>query len=101
MLVRLLQDQPSCLATDLPMVLAAMAYGRSELMWYFRHVNEPLQAAPAGKLPLGGLGQQSETKVLVPEDPAAMQLLSALVTVEDALVSGVQNGSSSGMACFV
>jgi hypothetical protein len=71
------------------MVLAATAYGRSELIWYFRHVNELLQTGPAGKLALGALGQQPESKVLVPEDPAVMQLLSALVTVEDSLVSAI------------
>lgn len=49
-----LQEQPQRLAQDLWMVLALLAYARSELLWYFAHVGEVLPAPLPGlsKLPL-------------------------------------------------
>lgn len=74
---RVLQDLLACLEDDasllpeaLPMALAAQAYAKSELLWYFRHVAEKLPGASAA----AGSGASKLGLPLLAEKPSAPQL---------------------------
>jgi hypothetical protein len=87
-----LQDDASLLPEALPMALAAQAYAKSELLWYFRHVAEKLPGAPAA----AGSGGSKLALPLLSEKPSGPQpsedahvvtLVAATTAVYDLLVS--------------
>jgi hypothetical protein len=87
----MLQDDASLLPEALSMALAAQAYAKSELLWYFRHVAETLPAAPsaagsgASKLGLPLLSEKP-TGPQLSEDAHVVTLVAATTAVYDLLV---------------
>lgn len=73
------------------MALAAQAYAKSELLWYFRHVGDKLPPPPttpaASKLTGQLLGQQPKQPQLA-EDSHVVSLVAAAAAMYDLLVSG-------------
>ncbi len=66
------------------MVLAALAYAKSEVEWYFDHVGEVLPGPPAqGKLAL----VSGPSSFSVPQDAAVVVLLAASARLHSQLVS--------------
>ncbi|WIA14188.1 hypothetical protein OEZ85_002727 [Tetradesmus obliquus] len=63
-------DDASLLPEALPMALAAQAYAKSELLWYFRHVAEKLPGASAA----AGSGASKLGLPLLAEKPSGPQL---------------------------
>jgi hypothetical protein len=84
------QDDVEHFPDALPMVLAAQAYAKSELLWYFRHVGDKLPASPttsaASRLTGQLLGQQPKQPQLA-EDGQVVNLVAATTAVYDLLVS--------------
>lgn len=74
----------------LPMALAAQAYAKSELLWYFRHVGDKLPPSPttpgASKVTGQLLGQQAKQPQLA-DDMQAVSLVAAAAALYDLLVS--------------
>lgn len=78
------------------MALAAQAYAKSELLWYFRHVGEKLPAAPAA-----GAGPSAASKLALPllssqpsgphiaEDGHVVTVVAAVTAMYDFLVSAI------------
>lgn len=88
-----LQDEAWKFPEALPMALAAQAYAKSELLWYFRHVGEQLPASPAAsgapvasKLVLPLLAGQP-TGLQITEDGHVITLVAAATAMYDFLVS--------------
>jgi hypothetical protein len=87
----MLQDDASLLPEALQMALAAQAYAKSELLWYFRHVAEALPAAPSAAGSGGsklGLPLLSEKPIgpQLSEDAHVVTLVAATTAVYDLLV---------------
>lgn len=84
------------------MALAAQAYAKSELLWYFRHVAEKLPAHPAAaggsRLTAPLLGQQQKPLQL-PQDGHVVQLVAAASGLYDLLVSGWWKFPSESAEC--
>jgi hypothetical protein len=80
-----IQDEPSYQLQHLDMLLAASAYGRTELLWYMQHVGEAVPVAAKGALPLF----QAAATDVVEADCQVLLLLAALVRVYEGLVSGL------------
>lgn len=78
----------------LDMALAAEAYAKSELMWYFSHTGENLPPAPAasgaaaGKLSLPLLAGQPPAPQIA-QDGHVVTLIAAVTAVYDLLVRGL------------
>jgi hypothetical protein len=89
------------------MALAAQAYAKSELLWYFRHVAETLPAAPsaagsgASKLGLPLLSEKP-TGPQLSEDAHVVTLVAATTAVYDLLVRRViaMGCTASDCACI-
>jgi hypothetical protein len=79
------QDEPSYQLHHLDMLLAASAYGRTELLWYMQHVGEEVPVPAKGAMPLF----QAATAEVVEADCQVLLLLAALVRVYEGLVSGL------------
>jgi hypothetical protein len=95
--VLVLQDDVSQLPDALPMALAAQAYAKAELLWYFRHAGEKLPLPPgaagsASKLTAPLLGQQPKAPQLS-EDAQVVTLVAATAGMFDLLVSEVEDAS--------
>lgn len=90
LLVLSLQDDVAHLPDALPMALAAQAYAKSELLWYFRHVGDKLPPSPttpaASKLTGQLLGQQPKQPQLA-EDGHVVSLVAAAAAMYGLLVS--------------
>jgi len=87
--VMCVQDDLALLPDALPMALAAQAYAKCELLWYFRHVGDKLPPSPttpaASKLTGQLLGQQPKQPQLA-EDGHVVTLLAAVAAMYDLLV---------------
>lgn len=74
------------------MALAAQAYAKSELLWYFRHVGDKLPPPPtapaASKLTGQLLGQAPKSHQLA-DDGQVVALFAAAAALYDLLVRGV------------
>jgi len=84
-----LQCAPERVASDLPVLLAALAFATSEARWYFSHAGEALPAPPRPKgagslLQLPGSG--THAGFIVPEDPQMVLLLSGCARLYELLV---------------
>lgn len=73
------------------MALAAQAYAKNELLWYFRHIGDKLPPCPtapaASKLTGQLLGQQPKQPTLA-EDGQVVALVAAAAAMYDLLVRG-------------
>jgi hypothetical protein len=82
------------------MALAAQAYAKSELLWYFRHVGDKLPPPPttpaASKLTGQLLGQAGAKSTQLADDGQVVALVAAAAALYDLLVS---RGSGGGAAC--
>jgi hypothetical protein len=71
------------------MALAAQAYAKTELLWYFRHVGDKLPPCPttpaASKLTGQLLGQQPKQPQLA-EDGQVLSLVAAAAAMYDLMV---------------
>ena len=71
------------------MALAAQAYAKDELLWYFRHVGDKLPPSPntptASKLTGQLLGQQPK-QPLLSDDGQVVSLVAAAAALYDLLV---------------
>lgn len=85
------QDDVAYLPDALPMALAAQAYAKTELLWYFRHAGDKLPPCPttpaASKLTGQLLGQQPKQPQLA-EDGQVLSLVAAAAVIYDLLVRG-------------
>lgn len=83
------QDDACSLPDALPMALAAQAYAKSELLWYFRHVGDKLPplagTAANGRLTGHLLGHQPKAPQ-VAHDIHAVSLLATAAALYDLLV---------------
>ncbi|KAF8063811.1 hypothetical protein HT031_003668 [Scenedesmus sp. PABB004] len=83
------QDDAGLLPEALPMALAAAAYAKSELLWYFRHAGERLPGPPppAGGAPKLGLlgGDGGPAAAPLAEDGHVAVLAAALTGLVDLL----------------
>ncbi|KAF6265579.1 membrane-associated apoptosis protein-domain-containing protein [Scenedesmus sp. NREL 46B-D3] len=80
------EDDASLLPEALPMALAAQAYAKSELLWYFRHVAEVLPAAGSGAAKLGlPLLSEKPGGPQLSEDAHVVTLVAATTAVYDLL----------------
>lgn len=89
--VVVLQDDVAHLPDALLMALAAQAYAKSELLWYFRHVGDKLPPPPtapaASKLTGQLLGQAPKSHQLA-DDGQVVALVAAAAALYDLLVRG-------------
>lgn len=96
LITRVLQDVHACLEDDvahlpdaLPMALAAQAYAKSELLWYFRHVGDKLPPPPstptASKLTGQLLGQAGAKSTQLADDEQVVALVAAAAALYDLL----------------
>jgi hypothetical protein len=85
----LLQDDVAYLPNALPMALAAQAYAKAELLWYFRHVGDKLPPSPttpaASKL-TGQLLRQQTKQPQLADDGHVVTLVAAAAAMYDLLV---------------
>jgi hypothetical protein len=104
-MLAVLQDDVSHFPDVLPMALAAQAYAKSELLWYFRHVGDKLPPSPttpgASKITGQLLGQQAKQPQLA-DDIQAVSLVAAAAALYDLLVSaGVTAAAGAGAGTSV
>jgi hypothetical protein len=85
----LLQDDVAYLPDALPMALAAQAYAKAELLWYFRHVGDklpPSPTAPATSKITGQLLGQHPKQPQLADDGHVVTLVAAAAAMYDLLV---------------
>lgn len=99
----LMQDEACRSPEALSMALAAQAYAKSELMWYFRHVAESLPPAPTASTSAGGVNKlvlpllsSPASGPCISEDGHVVTLISAVTTMYDFLVSVKLSVSNQG-----
>lgn len=96
-----LQDDVAYLPDALPMALAAQAYAKCELLWYFRHIGDklpPSSATPAGNKLTGQLLGQPKQHQLA-DDGHVVNLVAAAAAMFDLLVRTCSQGETQRIRC--